>query len=274
MYNILKFLVFLLISSNVLAETAENYVFRYDITSFLSLVPKNFRIIGPSDILPNLEAPVSASGQFSERQLLYVKDLASKRNKQLVIIDLRGEPHGFINGLPVLLVAKKFGETVQIDKSKILGKKVKIYFRDSKEYTEVLVKEFWTEEELARKHDIEYISIKVRDLHKPHISMVKQFVDYLNDIPKNHWVHIHCRAGKGRTTTFLMIYTILNYSQDFTLEQMIAHHRIMGGVDLSVDTAMQKERIYRELALERAIFINNLFYELKKQEINGLKDDY
>lgn len=56
---------------------------------------------------------------------------------------------------------------------------------------------------------LNYIRIPVQDRHGPDDDTVNAFVTFVKTLPEDVWLHFHCLAGEGRTTTFMVIYDIL-----------------------------------------------------------------
>lgn len=38
---------------------------------------------------------------------------------------------------------------------------------------------------------------------------IDEFIKLYKSLPKDAWLHFHCEAGKGRTTTFLAMYDMM-----------------------------------------------------------------
>ncbi|MFN7039355.1 MAG: phosphatase [Alphaproteobacteria bacterium] len=241
-----------------------------------SKLPKNFRIIS-SSILKNINA--SASGQFSEAELQkIIKKIPKEKN--IIIIDLREETHGFINGIAISwygvynhanlnITLDKINEDEikridslraqkNIELFNIIDKKDGII--NSLEGIKVRVNDTYTEEELTKKYNLRYIRFPVTDHLKPNDYIVDQLMNLVKRITINDWLHIHCRAGKGRTTTFLVMLDIMKNAKKTSLEHIIDRHYKLGGIDLAKSNTAAWKKTYAD---ERLIFIKN-FYEYCK----------
>lgn len=168
------------------------------------------------------------------------------------IIDLRQETHLYINGLPISLFYKRdeinWGKTsVVINETESVWAK---YFLKSEvvqintlgkplagfkvpiEPVTIPVKEVYTEQEAAQKAGVAYLRIEVPDYHPPTTTQVDQFLTTLKAIPPDAWLHVHCAAGNGRTTMFMVMRDILANAKYVHLEDIITRHAKLGGIDL------------------------------------------
>ena len=48
-------------------------------------------------------------------------------------------------------------------------------------------------------------------------------------MPADGWAHFHCRAGKGRTTTFLALYDMLHNARAVALDDIINRQSLLAG---------------------------------------------
>ena len=92
---------------------------------------------------------------------------------------------------------------------------------------------FATERHIARSSVKGYVRIAATDMRWPEPQAIDDFVNFYRSLPKEHgWLYFHCQAGQGRTTTFMVLYEILEHP-DCTADEAIAHQRALGGADLS-----------------------------------------
>jgi len=85
-------------------------------------------------------------------------------------------------------------------------------------------------------------------------------VEILRGNSKNSFVHVHCMAGKGRTTTCMVFIDIFHNSQLVSLQTIAQRHAYHGGLYLNkVPTA--PEKLWKtSMALDRWLMITR-FYE-------------
>lgn len=190
----------------------------------------------------------SGSAQFSARGLKLLKE--ALKGEKVVVVDLRQESHGFLNGIPVSWrvernlanVRKSHEEILQDEKRRLNGAlksgNVKAASRLSKDKKEIeksldiAVTDACTESELCAREQIGYKRFFVTDLHRPSDADVDSFIRFTRMIPAGTWLHFHCKAGRGRTTTFLSMYDMMRNSGKVSRPDIIKRQYLMGGPDL------------------------------------------
>lgn len=201
-----------------------------------------------------------------------LKEIAkpTKKNKaRLYVFDLRQESHGYINDKPVTWQAPNdwanadlnHGEAIQRERrllldtemgSKIAGKTV--------QSTE-------TEESVVRSRGYEYVRLTVTDHLRPSDSETDLFLEAVRALPEKNWVHFHCRAGKGRTTTFMVMYDMLRNAKTDSLEAIVKRNSELSQDEdvLEVPAQDNWKYIYQK---ERSEFIRE-FYNYAKAHPNA-----
>lgn len=213
------------------------------------------------------ELRASGSSQFSEKVLADIETLILKETNEFVIIDLREESHGFINGQSVSWSDKaneaNRGKTlseIELDEYERLEEAVahkKIEVLNGGKFEIIDVYTALTERELVEERGMGYIRLPVTDHDSPSDEIIEQFVDVIGAIPSDSWVHFHCRGGKGRTTTFLVFYDIIRNAQKVSLEDIIARQYALGGSDLK---AMKKDGDAKARQAEERLALIQKFY--------------
>lgn len=185
---------------------------------------------------------ISGSAQFSQKGLEMIKnDIGS--SYAITIVDLRQESHGFINGIPVSLRGNnnklnkglsmseilsrqnKFLESIKVGKTLNLGKK-----------GQIVVNSVQNEKECTAKENLNYIWIPVTDREEPSDNMVHYFINSIKSLPQNKWLHFHCKAGEGRTTTFMAMYDMMKNAKSVSFDDIIYRQYVMGGENLAKKT--------------------------------------
>lgn len=64
-------------------------------------------------------------------------------------------------------------------------------------------------------------------------------LDAINNTTKNDWIHVHCAAGHGRTTTFLVMYDIIHNASRVSLEDIVMRQYLLGGENLFIQPQAQ-----------------------------------
>lgn len=218
------------------------------------ILPRNFRMTREPYIQEKIRNPTlyglselqaSASGQFSEKSLS--KILETVPGNKILLVDLRKESHGFVNGIAISWYEEKNWSNIdksleeilmdesQLHKKALENKYIKLYQKNLDNYLLVDVKEAYTEKELAEKMGIHYIRIPITDHLKPQDSDVDHFVELIKThfLPvSDFWIHFHCSAGRGRSTTFISMYDMMRNAANVSFEDILARQVIMGGKDL------------------------------------------
>jgi inositol hexakisphosphate len=220
----------------------------------------------------------SGSAQFSESGLRQLKKLL--KGKKIIDVDLRQESHGFLNELPV----SWYGELDMANKGKTLPEVVedeglrlqqalqlvkvvatsisRVKGKEVDFSVPIIVKHVATEQELTQTEDVEYFRITATDHTKPNDLDVDRFVEFVKNLPQDTWLHFHCEAGQGRTTTFLVMYDMLRNAKQVSLEDIVRRQWMLGGIDLFQNPSLDNWKY--PFALERAEFIKK-FYDYARE---------
>lgn len=240
------------------AQDIDNVRLTIDLVSYAGSLPRNFR--KTSDIsnlkfnksietkgLEKLE--ISGSEQFLERNFQIMIDEINTR-KNVVIIDLREESHGFINGISVSFTNRYNNANEGLSRALVIEQEknslksiplnTKITVEGVINSTIVPVK-VETEEQFVKAKGKAYERIPVTDFKIPTDEDVDYFVNLVNNRPENSWFHFHCKAGIGRTTIMMTMYDIMQNYKDLTMEQMFKRQIALAGFDENITN----ELLYR-----------------------------
>jgi protein-tyrosine phosphatase len=211
--------------------------------------------------------------------------MAAKFAGPVFIFDLRQEDHGFVNGDPVSWsatnnwanVGKSHDEIVAEERSRLVAIRpgATITLSDDKQKkgtgeadtkTEV-VSSVSSEEELAASFGFRYVRITVSDHCRPTDLEVDRFVEAVRAMPPDAWAHFHCRAGKGRTTTFMALYDMLRNAPSVSLTSIVNRQSLLiGDYDLLSKSADAGPKA--GVAEDRAAFVR-AFYDYAKANPGG-----
>ncbi|MFL0194798.1 fused DSP-PTPase phosphatase/NAD kinase-like protein [Clostridium sp. WILCCON 0269] len=243
-------------------------------------MPKRFRkttdTIKDDDDLPNLTGlsslNESGSAQFTTKNIGLMKE-AIGDNIPIFIVDLRQESHGFINHFAVSWLGEdgKNKANKGLTKEQVLKdennklKSIKLNEPITIKNKEIIPTEVQSEKELVEKHKMFYIRIPVTDNEKPSDEMVDYFIKLVKKLPQDGWMHFHCKAGIGRTTTFMVMYDIMRNGKNVSLEDIMERQVLLGGKNLLKPS--YKPGSY---SFERAEFIKNFYKYVRenKDEFN------
>ncbi len=277
-------LLLLCLSSVLLASTRHDPILVLD-ASNISQLPKDFRTTsdpirspGSVSLVGLRQLHAMGSGQFSKAML----EMALKKlppNASMVVVDLRQETHGFIDGRAVSLYGKYDWANVGKSDQKIhqeeknfiaqLQRKPKVQVSKINKTPDTLgfishlfpVNTAYTEAELVKKYHLGYQRFYVTDHCQPKDAQVDAFIQFAKKIPENTWLYFHCRAGKGRTTTFMLMYDMLHNAKKVSYQDILKRRVLLGGKDFNKkpDYRGRKEH-YKACYQSRLVFLK-AFYD-------------
>lgn len=276
MRNLLKKTTILLISLLLLTVASVSEAkWRLDEDPELA-EPRNFRMasdnwrVEPEDEPPTREGldnlRISGSAQCTAAGFasLYTKlSAAAAPGAPIYDVDLRQESHGFADGLPVSWHKKnnlanegKTPEEVALDEEERLADLagVTTTFVPKGKTDKGRVEAFTfapqnvqTEKEVVEALGFRYVRFYVTDRTQPDTETIEAFLDFVDSLPGDAWLHFHCRAGHGRTTTFMAMYDMIR-NPGIPAETIIERQHLIGGADL---TAMKDEEWKNERIIQR-----------------------
>lgn len=223
-------------------------------------LPRSFRMMGDAFSAATGTPPVrdgmealraSASGEPSYKALpalcARLREAAGA-GAPIYLVDLRQESHGYVNhAYPVSWYkdrnwANRGRNTEQVARDEqarlaaLIGSRVTFepmghYDAAHYETLTIDVNSVTTEREAAEKAGFQYYRIAAADQAAPSDAAVDSFVAFAAALPENAWLHFHCHAGHGRTTTFLIFYDIMK-NPGLPLETIAARQYAIGGSDV------------------------------------------
>jgi protein tyrosine phosphatase (PTP) superfamily phosphohydrolase (DUF442 family) len=190
---------------------------------------------------------LSGSGQYSEEGLKAL--LLTLKQPRVLLIDLREESHGFVNGEAVSWFVpqdtinrgkpcqqivedeqRRLSTLLQAGNATLYTVQEKDAFNGVSRATaqSIAVRAVCTESALHA----EYARIPVPNHRKPSDEAVDAFIALVRRNSSQRWLHIHCKAGVGRTTTFMTLYAMMQTAKALSLEEIIEQQKAIGGKDL------------------------------------------
>jgi hypothetical protein len=206
--------------------------------------------------LDNLNA--SGSSQFGASGFAAIIDRirAIGHTDGIVVIDHREEPHAFINeGIPVSLYARSDAFNIGRNWAQLEDVET-LFIKTIDTHQEVWLNEIIQKIEnrvaMTRQHpeqvnivynekylvkDIHYCGyarIGITDHHRAMDDDLDDIKKHFDALPAQSWKHFHCRGGKGRTTSGMILFDILaNYhNPQLTFEDIVLRHWLIGGSNL------------------------------------------
>jgi hypothetical protein len=234
---------------------ADSPVLIWDVDpKFAKSLPRNFRTTddpikattgGISNNTGLADLRASGSGEFTVDGL---KLLLARTRGPVTVFDLRQETHIFVNGLPVSWFAAhdwvNVGRTqtaIEAEEAawvqslkpgrKIVvrpGAAVKKPDVTSSAPQNVIVEHASTERDIVEDDSSAYVRLTVTDHARPLDDEVDRFILAVRALPENGWAHFHCEAGRGRTTTFMVLYDMLRNATRVSLEDIARRQQLLG----------------------------------------------
>ena len=212
--------------------------------------------------LENLNASASGQPSLPSMQVLCdkLKTLA-KPDANIYIVDLREESHGFADDYPVSFYVEKnrgnywrgYEEEVELEQLESLQGNLTEFVPlgnyDKEHYQAVTFapKKVLTEEQAATQVGLKYFRVPATDMMFPSPQAVDKFLVFVSSLQENDWLHFHCQAGHGRTTTFLVMYDILKNPQ-LSLEDICKRQYYLGGSNLLAGQNADKIKLFYQYA--------------------------
>ena len=221
------------------------------------------------------ELHISASAQPSQAALstLYAAIHEREPDAKIFLVDLRQESHGYANSLPVSWhVEHNQGNadknSAQIEAYELeqlndlrgiettfepMGNADKQLFKP----VTIVPRFMSTERDESERVGFNYVRFAAADMQFPAPEVVDEFINFAVNLPDNAWLHFHCQAGHGRTTTFMVMYDVMK-NPELSLEEICKRQYLLGGSNLLLEP--EGDDWYARMARDRAKKIR-LFYD-------------
>ena len=108
---------------------------------------------------------------------------------------------------------------------------------------------------------MDYKRFYVTDRRFAEPEVLDEFLKWICALPENTWIHFHCRGGKGRTTTFMMIYDIWKTKASLPFETYLKRQTKIGGTDLAFTDRKQE---YLKIHATKRFEMLKRFYDYVK----------
>ena len=260
------------------AVDADKLILRQD-ADHREELPRNFRT------LPFLS--ISGSAQFSEKEFQAMA--TALQGRQVINVDLRQESHGFVNGIPVswyghrnwgnegkltyevLLLEQAALQKLLSQGSVTVHKSLKKdketgHLKDS-EGLLLTPRQVSTERDMVQRAGWGYYRLALTDHRRPLNRDVDTFIRFAKQLPPGVWLHFHCEAGHGRTTTFMAMYDMMKHAKKDSLETIVSRQAAGGGIDLLAGKETGWQAPYGK---ERTEFIKQ-FYRYCRENQDGFQ---
>jgi len=205
------------------------------------------------------ELHISGSSQFSPQDLAAMKERIPA--DQIIMIDLREESHFY--GDDRSFSWRNYQNNVNMGASEPQVRRLEEQWLKDLSREEGTMglrpRKVSTEEDICREQGIGYCRIPVTDHLRPEDRDVDQFVSFVRTMPEGAWLNFHCKAGKGRTTTFMAMYDMMRNAGRVSVEEIAQRQYLLGGVDLLGDQPAKDS--YRHIAAVGRKRFSHDFYQ-------------
>lgn len=229
-------------------------------SAYFGATPVNYRKVD--------DLRLSGSATLGRDSLKTVARRISVKGAALLVVDLRQESHGIVNGNPVTWVSEKNWGNAQLINEEITRREKRQLgeLKVGERLGRVRIQSLETEESMVRTQGHQYLRLTVGDYLRPSDVEVDRFVVAVRDLPELSWVHVHCRSGKGRTTLFMVLYDMMVNAKYMTFENILSRHEALSQDLLLEEFAKDEWRF--QYQKERSQFLR-AFYNYAKAHPRG-----
>lgn len=206
---------------------------------------------------------ISGSGQFTPPNIVLLLENINT-TLPFIDIDLREESHGFASDVAISFTNSNnnansgltLDEVIEKENEDLASIKLNTPLTLHNKNKTIIPKKVEDEATLAKSNNISYIRIPVTDGDLPNEDMVNYFIDVVKKNPENTWFHFHCKAGIGRTTTFMIMYDIIKNCNYVSLNDIIDRQILLSGIN--------KKNMVDFYIGKRYKFLTNFYNDCKK----------
>jgi hypothetical protein len=201
----------------------------------------------PTDGLAALR--ISGSGQFCQNQFWALQETLTP-DRQVTVIDLRAEPHGFLNNMavswgprnalpaePATTLERRWLAAAAATRRATATAFALDGYTNSAAWEpidlRINVRETSTEEQFVRRVTWGYRRFHVTDFTTPPDAVIDDFITFIKSRDASTWLHLHCDTGLGRTTTFMTLVDMMANSGRASAAALIERQHRLGGSDLA-----------------------------------------
>lgn len=188
----------------------------------------------------NMSLSAEPAGLGWQQVADFIRSRAGREPHQVLVLDLRQENHGYLNGNAMTLCDLhnwlNLGKTAQdviagenqwltwLAMIATIDNVLSVQQFSKKEYgtgRTIAVESLLSEKEQVSQFGFAYHRLPIPDHRAPQDNDVDTFVSLISTLPQSAWLHVHCRGGKGRSTTILAMYDMLNNADKATFNDII-----------------------------------------------------
>lgn len=234
---------------------------------------------------------VAGSGQFTPHKLKVAFDEIKVKNpwvRNIAVFDLRRETHGFINDIPTTLFVIKFKGNLGKYAPQIIEEETKTFhnlvgqtLKNHKltrlpnanheipiEHGDIVeVVKTQTEKEVVEGLGGMYYRIPVQDSNRPNDQELDSFIRIVQSLPADTYIVMHCAAGLGRTTTFMVLADFIKNAKKVPFEDILVRQFLLGGIPL-LKKREGKKLFKADKSVARLAFLENFYDYCKSNNDN------
>lgn len=213
-----------------------------------------------------------AVNEFDEMMKLLPKD-------KVVVLDLRNESHGYINGNGVSWYSKYKTFNKGCSSSEVMAREEALLqavlqagtvnvadlgkAKEIVKETPVKVNSVMTEKQLVESKGVKYYRIPIMDYSAPTPANIDQLIEFYKALPQDAWVHTHCEAGVGRTTMTLTFLDMIANASSLSYDEIMTREYMLGGQDVRESASTTKDA-YKKLNYPKRAEMTLHFYTYAK----------
>jgi len=188
-------------------------------------------------------------------QLRHVKE-------DIMILDVKSEFHGYVRGFPSCFL----GYNRQKPGLRHIPRRLLLTGT-----TDIRHDMLTPEAEEAKKYGFDYKAVLVGIKFIATDEQIDEMVAFLDNLPKDVWLHVHCTHGAGRTSSTLAMLDILRNAPKVSLNDIVKRQHLLGSVDL-FDTTVWTNGTYTTEELEkRKKFIVDFYAFVLQRKEGGIQ---
>ena len=120
--------------------------------------------------------------------------------------------------------------------------------------------EIMSERELVTSKGCGYVRFADTNHFRPDDHEVDLFVQFMSTVADDQWLFIHCYAGEGRTTNFMVMADIYKNYRVASFDDIAARQGLIGPVDVRTEVVTTGKSHYKKKAsIERRIFLQQFY---------------
>lgn len=127
-----------------------------------------------------------------------------------------------------------------------------------------------SEQELVEAAGCKYVRIMATDHMRPTDEQTEAFIKLVRSLGESDALHLHCRAGMGRTTTYMLMYDMLRNAHHVGFDDIVKRQSELGAYGVF---NWDPESKHKDCYTERKKFIRE-FYAYAQRNPGGIPKNW